>query len=95
MTEINEELEKIRYHIKLLSETIDYKEYPIQSLILDMNWDSEDIERAHDIFEKYDTKIENKKRASWTEFELELEQQFNIGYQTVKSIVLAFFRNYQ
>ena len=50
---------------------------------------------AHDIFEKYDNTLEREEPVNWKEFEMELRNTFDIGYQTVKSIVLAFYRNHQ
>lgn len=95
LEEITNEVNKLKYHIKILSETVDFQQYPVESLILSMNWDEQDINDAHDIFERYDEKIQNKEEINWREFEMELRNHFGIGYQTVKSIILAFYRNHQ
>jgi len=95
MTDINKELEKVKFHIRLIGETIDHRTYPVPSLVIEMDWDSDDLNRAHDIFEKYDTKLQNEEEVNWTYFESELRKIFDIGYQKVKSIILAFFRNHQ
>ncbi len=89
------QIEKIKYHIRLLAESLDHKAYPIASLVLGMNWSENDLDRAHDIFEKYDNELETGATPSWTAFELELRNEFSIGYQSVKNIVLAFYRNGQ
>ncbi|EFN7494463.1 DUF1878 family protein, partial [Escherichia coli] len=57
LNEISKEIEKLKYHIRILGESIDYHNHPVESLILSMDWDEKDINRAHDIFEKYDEKI--------------------------------------
>ncbi|AIE71152.1 MULTISPECIES: hypothetical protein [Enterobacteriaceae] len=93
--EMYKELEKLKYHVRILGDTIDYQAHPVESLILSMDWNEADINSAHDIFEKYDRKIENKEDIEWSEFEHELRNKFNIGYQTVKQIVISFFNNHQ
>lgn len=93
--EIIADLEKLKYHVRLLADTVDYSQYPIESLILSLDWDENQIDRAHDIFEKYDALLKTKTPIKWHAFENELKLEFNINYQTVKSIVLAFFKNDQ
>ena len=95
MTLDDAEFEKIKYHIRLLAETIDHKMYPIPSLVLALDWSESDLDRAHDVFDKYDQALNGWAVVSWTAFELELRQALNVGYQTVKSIILAFYRNGQ
>lgn len=93
--DIMRELEKLKYHIKTLSRTIDSERFPVESLVLEMDWDETQLDRAHDIFEEYSNKIETKEQITWHNFEMALRDEFNIGYQTVKSIVLAFYKNDQ
>lgn len=93
--EIARELEKLKYQVRTIGETIDYRAHPVEALILSLDWGEGDIDRAHDIFEKYDNKLEANEAVNWHEFEHELEDAFGIGYQTVKSIVLAFYDNHQ
>src|SRR4029453_12529961 len=92
---IEREVEKIKFHIRLIGETIDHRSYPIPFLVIEMDWDDKDLDKANDIFEKYDNKLERGEEVNWTEFQMELQKTFGIGYQTVKSIVLAFYRNRQ
>ena len=92
---IERELEKIKFHIRLIGETIDYRSYPIPFLVIEIDWNDKDLDKAHDIFEKYDDKLEREEKVNWKEFEMELQNTFGIEYQTVKSIVLAFYRNHQ
>lgn len=79
----------------ILGETIDYQNYPVESLIISMDWDDDNIDNAHDIFEKYDNKISENQKINWNDFKNEVQEQFGIGYQTVKQIVLAFYKNHQ
>lgn len=94
-TDIIRELRKLKYHIKILSQTIDSERFPVEALVLEMDWDEKQLDRAHDIFEEYNSKIEAKEQIAWPNFEMALKNEFNIGYQTVKSIVLAFYENDQ
>lgn len=96
MQDIEKEIEKLKYQISILASTIDYDKFPVENLILSLNWDDNDLDDAHDIFEKYDQELEeNKLDINWVAFEKELEKRFNISYQTVKSIVIAFYKNGQ
>nr|WP_320048927.1 hypothetical protein [uncultured Desulfuromonas sp.] len=93
--ELEKEFKKLKYQVRALGETIDYQNHPVEALILEMDWGEGDIDRAHDIFEKYDNKIEEGEIINWHEFEMALRNEFDIGYQTVKSIIIAFNRNHQ
>ena len=95
MDDIEQEIKKLKYKVKLLSSIVDYNQYPIEALMLSLDWDDQDLDKAHDVFEKYSNKIENKERIEWREFENELKEKFNIGYQTVKRVINAFYKNDQ
>lgn len=95
MTDIENEIEKIKFHINLIGETFDSTNNPIPALVIQMNWNASDLDSAHDVFEKYNNMLEAKEDVDWCDFEHELRDKFGIGYQTVKSIILAFFRNHQ
>jgi hypothetical protein len=89
------EIDKIKFHIRLLSEAIDFREHPIASLVISNDWTDADLDAAHDIFEKFDKKLEQKEDINWYGFEREFKDRFAIGYQGLKSVVLAFFWNGQ
>lgn len=95
MEDVEEELKKLRYHVKLLGEAINGRDYPITSLVVFMNWDESELDAAHDIFEEADNRLSEGKGVDWGGFERKLRDRFQIGYQTVKDIVLAFHRNHQ
>ncbi|MDF9401523.1 hypothetical protein [Vibrio sp. 1180_3] len=95
LEELSAVVEKLQYHVSILSDCVDYERYPVERLILSMNWDNAQLNRAHDIFQKYDELLANEEDVNWMAFEHELRDEFNIGYQTVKHIVLAFFNNHQ
>lgn len=93
--DLKKEIDKIKYHIRLLGEAIDYNKHPVTSLVIDMNWSNDDLNKIHDIFEHYDNMLNEGKAIIWREFEMELRNNFKISYQTVKMIVLAFHFNHQ
>jgi hypothetical protein len=95
MTDIEREIEKLKFHISLIGEAVDHRNNPITALVISMNWNAKDLDSAHDIFEKYDSQLESKEEVNWHAFEHELRDKFDIGYQTIKSIILAFYRNHQ
>lgn len=96
MSDIEYEIKKMKYQIRILADTIDSDSHPMESLILSFDWDDGDLNKAHDIFEKYDHKVEAKEDdINWTAFEHDLREQFGIGYQEVKLIILAFYKNRQ
>jgi hypothetical protein len=89
------ELEKIKYHIRHLAEALDWEEHPIAYLVVHLDWNEEDLDRAHDIFEKYDKLLSQGEQANYSELERDLKNEFGIDYQTVKTIVNAFYANGQ
>ncbi|MCH7974847.1 MAG: DUF1878 family protein [Bacteroidetes bacterium] len=95
MDEFLEEINKIKYHLRLLADTLYDENYPIESLVIELDWSREDLDAAHNIFEEYDKKVEKEEKINWTEFEFRIRDKFGIGYQTVKLIILAFYKNHQ
>ncbi|WP_025644207.1 MULTISPECIES: hypothetical protein [unclassified Psychrobacter] len=95
LNELENQVNLLQYHLQLLANCIDSDEHPVESLILNMNWNEKQIDRAHDIFQKYDQLIDSKSKIVWSKFEHELRDEFAIGYQTVKAIVIAFYKNHQ
>ena len=93
------EIEKIKYHLSLLAESLDHRAYPIPSLVISLNWDQGELDAAHDIFQEFNDLIENsgglKEEINWVGFEALFKEKLGIGYQSLKSIVLAFYRNHQ
>lgn len=95
MSDLSDEIHKIKYQLRLVGESINHREHPIPALVISMDWSEEDLEAANDIFELYDNKLRSNEEVNWTEFEFAIRNRFSIGYQTVKLIILAFYRNYQ
>ena len=95
MAEMAEIIEKLAYHVSLLGETIDYEKHPVEALILSMNWGRADIDKAHDIFEQWDKRLEQGGAMSTSKFESDFNRELGISYQGLKSIILAFYRNHQ
>ncbi|MBM7329224.1 DUF1878 family protein [Agrobacterium sp. S2] len=93
--EIIEAIEKLRYQVSILGQTIDYEKHPVESLIMEKNWGESELDTAHDIFEKWDQKLESGEDISKYEFEAEFNEKLGVSYQGLKSIILAFYRNNQ
>lgn len=93
--EIEKEIAKMQYQIDLLARTIDYKAYPIENLVLSLDWSSSDLEKAHDIFEKWDKVLDAAGKVDHFDFESDFEDKLGVGYQTLKGVVNAFYRNGQ
>ena len=89
--ELVQKIEKLQYQVKLLGDTVDFKEHPIEYLVVSMDWTEEDLDRVHDVFDKYDQKLTENESIRWGEFEKDLDTD----YQTIKRIVRAFYRNDQ
>ena len=92
---INTRLEKLEFHVKLLSESLNHIENPTASLVIQFNWAEQDLDLAHDIFESFDMKISKSEKINWYEFEKDFKDKLGISYQGLKSVVLAFNRNGQ
>jgi hypothetical protein len=60
-----------------------------------MDWNKNDINAVHAIFERYDAMIRDNQAFNRLEFEAAFQKELNIGYQTLKQIVIAFYRNNQ
>ena len=93
--EIIQAIEKLRYHVGLLGEAIDYDKHPVEALILGNNWGPKDINQAHDIFEGWDNRLENGDEMDRNTFEHEFSDKLGVTYQGLKSIILAFYKNDQ
>lgn len=93
--EIIECISKLKYQVETLGLTIDHQKYPVEALILSKNWGPTDLEKAHDVFEKWDKKLENGDEMKSGLFESDFQDALGVSYQGLKSIVLAFYRNSQ
>lgn len=95
----NEELaaaiEKLQYQISVIADTIDYDTNPVELLILSMNWDRKELNKAHDIFEKWDKILNEGGAVNQHQFESDFDRELGVSYQGVKSVVRAFYRNDQ
>lgn len=95
MDDITLQIKKLKYQMSLVGESLDSREHPIATLVIAMNWDDQDLDKAHDIFEKFEKIIKTGEEPNWVDFESDFSLQFGIGYQTLKMVVLAFHRNFQ
>lgn len=93
MEDFQSQIDKIKFQVSLIGESLDSMKHPIASLVISMGWDELCLNIAHDIFEKYERLIDSGEKPNWTEFEFEFDEKLGVGYQRLKSIVLAFYRS--
>jgi len=93
------EINKIKYQLRLVSSVLDYRKFPIETMVLDFDWGKEELNIMHDIFERYDKIIENKEDLSCFKyagaFEQEFKKEFDMDYQKIKFIILALHYSHQ
>ena len=92
---MQEDLSKLKYHVKLLAECLPISDDSYVCLAIERDWGPADIERAHDIFEKYDKELDKGGSLNASKLEHDLRSEFGIGYQEVKGIVVTFWRGGQ
>ena len=95
MDDLKNQVERFRFQLLLLAESLDSYTHPIQVLVIKLDWGEKELNLAHDIFEKYNRHLEAGEKVSWIAFEGEFRDQLNISYQGLKSVTLAFYRNGQ
>ncbi|SEN55092.1 hypothetical protein SAMN04488077_12026 [Roseovarius tolerans] len=93
--EIIQAIEKLRYHVRILGESIDYDKHPVEALILGNDWGPKDLDQAHDIFEGWDKRLEKGEEMNSGSFEHAFKERLGVSYQGLKSIILAFYSNDQ
>lgn len=93
--EIEKILEKMKFQIATIGQAIDFDRHPVESLIISMDWGQKEINLAHDVFEKWDKKLEAGEDISSYEFEADFSESLGLNYQRVKPVILSFYRNGQ
>lgn len=86
---------KLQYKVSILSQAVDYEKHPVEALILENDWDRGDINKAHDIFERWEKKLDAGEKMSSFNFENEFDKELGVSYQGLKSIILSFYKNGQ
>ena len=93
------ELEKIKYHLRLINSRLssiddkierDFHSDPIASLVIEMDWSEDDLSRAHDIFERHQ---EVEFRHLDYRLERALREEFGIGAGSAKVIIVTFWKS--
>jgi hypothetical protein len=65
---------------------------PLESLIIDLDWDEDDFETVQRIFKEYDGRIREKTEPVLLGFGARIRERFGIDHQDLKQIILAFWR---
>lgn len=92
---MSELIEKLSYHIEMIGRTIDHQSYPIEALVLSMNWNRTELENVFKFFEDWEIKRKNNATIDSAPFESDFTKRFNLNYQGLKPVILAFWRNGQ
>jgi len=93
--ELRETIKKLQYQVSVLGQTIDYERHPVEALIMSMDWGPGEIDKAHDIFERWEARIDAGEKLSKHQFENDFEMALGLSYQGLKSVVIAFWENGQ
>ncbi|MGE5343583.1 MAG: hypothetical protein ACM3SY_19100 [Candidatus Omnitrophota bacterium] len=93
--EVRKELEKLKFQIKQIAEAIELDYYTIPSLVIEMDWGKQELDKVHNIFKKYNTKLEAGETPDWNQFEQDFNHELGIGYRELKIVILAYFGNDQ
>lgn len=93
--EIAETVEKLKYHISILGQTIDHERHSVEALIIENDWSQTQLNKVHDLFEKWEKFLEAGQQMQQSSFEIDFNNELDISYQDLKSIILAFYRNSQ
>jgi hypothetical protein len=92
---MHDEIEKLKYHVKLLSDCLPIDDESYARLAIARDWGPKDFDRAHDIFERYDKQLRDGAKLNGSALEHDLREAFIIGYQEVKGIVITFWHGGQ
>ena len=92
MPELERELKKVRFQLQEIGRFLGPQGAETVSLLIEKNWGEEELTAAHDIFEKYDTQLQDQEKLNWVQFEADFRNELNVSYQGLKSVVLTFFR---
>ena len=87
---MNDEIEKLKYHIQILMGCIEFNSELGLAVKFDLS--KEQFDRLCRICEEFERRIENEKVFNFYEFEGVLKDEFSIGYQGVKTIIDDFIK---
>lgn len=94
---INKQLEKLKFQVKMLSDSVDYDKHPIGGVIVSMDFDQDQFDTLHNIFEKYNNMIitEQCTYQYLSTFEYELKTALDIDEEKLSNVIFSFHQNYQ
>ena len=99
------ELEKIKYHIRLINSRLGliddkielyFNSDPIASLVIEKDWSEDDLKKVNDIFHKYGEELQqSKKDVDWVAFQHEICNTLGMVYddRPIKDIIVAFWES--
>ena len=90
MSDINREIEKLRFQNQQLKEVGDYKKFPMIRLIVEHDYSESDINRIDDTFDKFQSELDAGNELNFVAVEKEFKDSCKIGRQTLKSVIEAY-----
>lgn len=88
-----EEIKKLKFQTSILGETINFEEHPIARLVFEFDWDEEKLDAVYDCFERIEKILEETPNMlTHPDVEKIFHDSVGVGYQSLKAIILAFYR---
>ena len=89
------DIAKLEFQIRLLANSIDHKSHPLESLILNFDWTSEDLHEAEKCFLGAQENIDEGKEFDPSSFEKCFKNKLGLDNQDVINVAVAFYRSGQ
>lgn len=85
---MNDEIAKIKYHISILKDSVNFKS--IDGLAVELNLSQQGFDRLLEICDEFERRIDDEQIFNVEEFESVLRNEFHIGYHEIKFIIAEF-----
>ena len=91
--DLETELEKVKFHLRKMSEEIDSKSCPLACLSITMDWSEGDLKNVIDMFYRYREALHNGEKIDLEVLRNSLMNLTNSNYDEVKDIIVALYRS--
>ena len=91
--DLETELEKVKFHLRKMSEEIDSESCPLAWLSITMDWSEGDLNNVIDMFYGYRKALQNGEKIDFGELRNSLMSITNSDFDKVKEIILALYRS--
>ena len=93
VTDLETQLEKVNFHLRMISEEIDSNSCPIAWLSITMDWTEDDLKNVIDMFYEYHKALHNGEKINLDRLKRSLMNMTDSNYDKVKNIILALHRS--